>query len=117
MTEVGVVFEVLEEEMKAPIGWSKVTGHLVWDVKMDFTRKARWVLDGHKTPNLIGSTYAGVVSRDNIRIASRYAALACMVWMFSPLTLGMLTYKCRVSRKITSCVALNLELKMLGRLL
>jgi hypothetical protein len=58
MTDAGVAFEVLEEEMKAPIGWSKVTGHLVWDVKMDFTRKARWVLDGHKTPNPIGSTYA-----------------------------------------------------------
>jgi hypothetical protein len=52
-----------------------VTGHLVWDVKMDFTRKARWVLDGHKTPNPIGSTYAGVVSRDSIRIAFTYAAL------------------------------------------
>jgi len=75
MTEVGVAFEVLEEGMKAPSGWSKVTGHLIWDVKMDFTRKARWVLDGHKTPNPIGSTYAGVVSRDSIRIAFTYAAL------------------------------------------
>ena len=75
MTEVGVAFEVLEEGIKAPIGWSKVTGHLVWDVKMDFTRKARWVLDGHRTPNPIGSTYAGVVSRDSIRIAFTYAAL------------------------------------------
>jgi hypothetical protein len=76
MTEVGVAFEVLEEELKAPIGWSKVTGHLIWDVKMDFTRKARWVLDGHKTPNPIGSrTYAGVVTRDSIRIAFTYAAL------------------------------------------
>jgi hypothetical protein len=52
-----------------------VTGHLVWDVKMDFTRKARWVLDGHKTPTPIGSTYAGVVSRDSIQIAFTYAAL------------------------------------------
>jgi hypothetical protein len=75
MTEVGVAFEVLEESEKAPIGWSKVTGHLVWDVKMDFTRKARWVLDGHKTPDPIGSTYAGVVSRDSVRIAFTYAAL------------------------------------------
>jgi hypothetical protein len=75
MTEVGVAFEVLEEGITAPIGWSKVTGHLIWDVKMDFTRKARWVLDGHKTPNPIGSTYAGVVSRDSIRIAFTYAAL------------------------------------------
>eukprot|EP00957_Ditylum_brightwellii_P031977 2424411-Ditylum_brightwellii.AAC.1 len=34
-------------------------GHLVWNVKMDFIRKAQWVLDGHKTVNPIGSTYAG----------------------------------------------------------
>ena len=75
MTEVGIAFEMLEEEMQAPVGWRKVTGHLIWTVKMDFTRKARWVLDGHKTPNPIGSTYAGVVSRDSIRIAFTYAAL------------------------------------------
>jgi hypothetical protein len=61
MTKVGVAFEVLEEGIIAPNGWSRVTGHLVWDVKMDFTQKAQWVLDGHKTPNPIGSTYAGVV--------------------------------------------------------
>ena len=55
MTEVGIAFEVLEHGEKAPKGWSKVTGRLVWDVKMDFTRKARWVLDGHLTPNPIGT--------------------------------------------------------------
>jgi hypothetical protein len=75
MTEVGTAFEVLEDDMKAPIGWSKVTGHLVWDKKIDFTRKARWVLDGHRTSNPIESTNAGVVSRDNIRIAFTHAAL------------------------------------------
>jgi hypothetical protein len=75
MTKVGVAFEVLEEDMKAPVGWSEVTGHLTWDVKMDFARKARWVLDGHKTPNPIGSAYAGVVSGDSIRIAFTHAAL------------------------------------------
>ena len=53
----------------------QVTRHLVWDVKMDFTRKARWVLNGHKTPDPIGSTYAGVVSRESVRIALTYAAL------------------------------------------
>ena len=52
-----------------------MTGHLVFDVKMDLTRKARWVLDGHRTPNPIGSTYAGVVSRESVRIAFTYAAL------------------------------------------
>ena len=42
---------------------------------MDFTWKARWVLDGHKTPDPIGSTYAGMVSRESICIAFTYAAL------------------------------------------
>eukprot|EP00957_Ditylum_brightwellii_P089790 6838946-Ditylum_brightwellii.AAC.1 len=42
---------------------------------MDFTRKARWVLDGHRTVNPIGSTYAGVVSCESVRIAFTYASL------------------------------------------
>jgi hypothetical protein len=42
---------------------------------MDFTRKARWVLDGHRTPDIVGSTYDGVVSRESVRIAFTYAAL------------------------------------------
>ena len=33
------------------------------------------MLDGHKTPNVITSTYAGVVSRESVRIAFTYAAL------------------------------------------
>ncbi len=66
MFNVGIAFEMLEEGQQAPKGWSKVTGHIIWDVKMDFTRKAHWVLDGHKTPDPIASTYAGVVSRDSV---------------------------------------------------
>ena len=75
MYNVGVAFEILDEGAHAPHGWKQVTGHLVWDVKMDFTRKARWVLNGHKTPDPIGSTYAGVVSRESVHIALTYAAL------------------------------------------
>ena len=75
MYNVGVAFEILDEGTHAPHGWKRVTRHLIWDVKMDFTRKAGWVLDGHKTPDPIGSTYAGVVSRESVRIALTYAAL------------------------------------------
>ena len=75
MYNVGVAFEILEDGARAPKGWNHVTGHIVWDLKMDFTRKARWVLDGHKTPDPDGSTYAGVVSRESVRIALTYAAL------------------------------------------
>jgi hypothetical protein len=68
-------FEILPEGKTAPPAWKKVTSHLVWDIKMDFSRKARWVLDGHKTVSPIGSTYAGVVSRESVCIAFAYAAL------------------------------------------
>ena len=42
---------------------------------MDFTRKACWVLDGHKTSDPITSNYAGVVSCESVRIALTYAVL------------------------------------------
>ena len=75
MTNVGVAFEILEDDQNVPVGWSKQSGHLVFDVKMDLTRKARWVLDGHRTADPECSTYAGVVSRESVRIALTYAAL------------------------------------------
>ena len=40
-----------------------------------FHKEDRWVLDGHKTPDPIGSTYAGVVSRESVHIALTCAAL------------------------------------------
>ena len=75
MANVRVAFEILEKGKPIPVGWSKSSGHLVFDVKMDFTRKARWVKDGHRTPEPDQSTYAGVVSRESVRIALTYAAL------------------------------------------
>ena len=75
MKNVAVAFEILEKGQKAPIGWKKSSGHLVFDVKMDFTRKARWVKDGHRTVDPDQSTFAGVVSRESVRIALTYAAL------------------------------------------
>ena len=41
MTNVGVAFELMDEGAPPPPGWTKVSGHMVFDVKMDFTRKAR----------------------------------------------------------------------------
>ena len=75
MYNIGIAFEILEDLKTAPAGYTKVSGHLIWSVKMDFTRKARWVLDGHKTPDPVGSKYAGVVSRESVRIAFTCAAL------------------------------------------
>ena len=75
MKNVAVSFEILEDGAPIPVGWTKSSGHLVFDVKMDFTRKARWLKDGHLTKDPVQSTFSGVVSRESVRIAMTYAAL------------------------------------------
>ena len=75
MYNVAVAFKILEHGESLPVGYTKASGHMVFDVKMDFTRKARWVKDGHRTPDPDESTYAGVVSRESIRIMLTHAAL------------------------------------------
>ena len=62
MTNVGIAFDILDENDLVPPVWSKVTGQVKFDCKMDMTRKSRWVIDGNKTPEPLHSTYAGVVS-------------------------------------------------------
>ena len=47
---IGVAFKVLPEGYIPSVGWPRVTRHLIWNVKMYFTHKARWVLDGQKNP-------------------------------------------------------------------
>ena len=42
MHNIGIAFEILDDEKRSPpVGWKQVTGHLVFDLKMDFTRKVQ----------------------------------------------------------------------------
>jgi hypothetical protein len=75
MGNVCVAFKILGPNAKAPPGWHKASGYIVFDVKMDFTWKAQWVKDGHKTPDSTTSSFARVVSHDRIHISLTYAAL------------------------------------------
>ena len=50
MMNMGIAFDILDDNDLVPPVCSKVTGHVIFDCKMDMTRKSRWVLDGHKTP-------------------------------------------------------------------
>ena len=51
MMNVGIAFVLLEQLEQAPPGWTKASGHIIFDINMDFTRKARWVKDGNKKPD------------------------------------------------------------------
>ncbi len=57
------------------IGYQRIRCHLIFDIKMDFTRKARFVAGGHVTDPPDCMTYSSVVSRETVRIAFLLAAL------------------------------------------
>ena len=59
------------------IGYQKITCHMIFDIKIDrkFTRKARFVAEGHTTSPPSSTTYSSVVFRDSVRIAFLIAAL------------------------------------------
>jgi len=84
MRNVRIAFEkiddVTEAEMrtgKIRLGCSYCSTHMIFDIKMDgkFTRKARLVVDGHKTRPPSSITYSSVVTRDSVRIALTIASL------------------------------------------
>jgi hypothetical protein len=78
MKNVRPAFEAWEKDMlELPVGCQKITCHMMFDVKMgeNFSRKARFVADGHKTNTPAAMTYSSVVSRDSVRIALTSAAL------------------------------------------
>ena len=57
------------------VGFQEIKCHMIFDVKMDLTRKARFVAGGHLTEPPASITYSSVVSRDSVRIAFVLAAL------------------------------------------
>ena len=75
MSNIGVAFKILDTGENLPPGYRKSSGHMIYSVKMEFTRKERWVKDGHRTPDPESSSYAGFVSRESIRIILTHADL------------------------------------------
>jgi hypothetical protein len=51
MAKVRIVFEEYDGQPNSLVGYTQITGHLVFDVKLgeNFRRKARYCADGHKT--------------------------------------------------------------------
>ena len=72
---VKVAFEVLKSKKQIPKEFTEAKGFMIFDIKMDFTRKARQVKSGHLTQSTGELSYAGVVARDSVQIALTYAAL------------------------------------------
>ncbi|MGH3053464.1 MAG: reverse transcriptase domain-containing protein, partial [Gaiellaceae bacterium] len=75
MSAVECVFDVKADGETAPEGYKKIPLRMIFDVKMDFTRKARLVAGGHKTDPPTSLTYSSVASRESVRLAFLLAGL------------------------------------------
>jgi hypothetical protein len=75
MLHVFPAFKILEEGEEAPIMSKYIRCHMIFDLKLDLTRKARFVAGGHMTDPPTSLTYSSVVSRDSVRLAFLIAAL------------------------------------------
>ena len=79
MANVRVAFKIQDHGTAPPPppGYKKIPLTMIFDIKMDFTKKARLVTGGHRTvPPTSTMTYSSVVSRrESVRIAFLIAAL------------------------------------------
>ena len=75
MKNAMVSFEFSDDD-KIPVGHQKITVHMVFDVTITLTRKARLMADDHRVPNSPKeTTYSSVPSRDSVQFFSLIAAL------------------------------------------
>ena len=74
MNTIMPVFDLVDVNNQPPV-YTQASGHIIFDVKMDFTRKARFVKNGHLNPDPIDSNFAGFISRNSVHIVFTYAAV------------------------------------------
>ena len=87
--------EVRKGKVTSLIGYQEIKCHVIFDVKMDFTRKARFVAGGHLTQTPEAITYSSVVSRDSIRLAFLIAGLNGLDVLAGDVTNAYLNAPCR----------------------
>ena len=75
MENLKVDFEIIPDGKYPPAHYTKASGHLIFDVRIMLERKSICVKYLHKTPQPEWSTFAGVLSRESIRITLTYSAL------------------------------------------
>ena len=61
----------VQEANSKLVGYQQIRCNMVFDIKLDFTRKARYVAGGHTTSAPTSMTYSSVVARDSVRLVNR----------------------------------------------
>ena len=105
---------ILDESAPTPIGYQEIPCHIVFDVKMDSTRKARYVAGGHKTETPEAPTFASVVSHESICIGLLMAALNNLEVMSADIAGAYLNTPCM--EKVYTCCGLEFGAEYVGRI-
>ena len=93
---VKVAFRVLENNEPIPTGSKLIDYHIIFDVKMDLTRKARLVAGGHRNKGVPSHlTFSSVASRDSVRIMLLIAALNNLKVLSTDIGNAYLNASCR----------------------
>ena len=104
MTKVKVAWKTAEDttpdqvragKAHSLIGYSEIKRHVVFDVKMDLTRKGFFVAGGHQTKTPGAITYSSVVSHDSIRNAFLITGLNDLDVLAGDITNAYLNAPCR----------------------
>ena len=113
MKHIRPAFRILEDQEMIPIGSQWIPCHMVFDVKIDFTRKARFVAGGHKAEAPKSITYSSVVSRDSVRIAFLLAALNEVDILAADIGNAYLNADCR--EKVHTTLGIEFGQNMVGK--
>ena len=73
---VRVAFKIADDEHDLLVGSKLIPYHIIFDVKMDLTRKARLVAGGHWNKHVSSHvTFSTVAARESVHIGFKLAAL------------------------------------------
>ena len=87
--------EVRQGKVQDMVGYQEIGCHVVFDVKMTFDRKCRFVAGGHTTEAPASMTYSSVVSRNSMRLGFLLAALNGVDMLACDLENAYLNAPCR----------------------
>jgi len=95
MKNNALAFRFLEPGESPQVGSKWVPFHMIFDVKVDLTRKARFIAGGHVTTTPTQLAFSSVVTRESVRIAFLIAAVNDLQILSADIGNAYLCAQCR----------------------
>jgi hypothetical protein len=70
MKNIEPAFEFWDDDLTTVAGYQHIDCHMIFDMKITLKQKVQYVAGGHQTEHTKEVTFASILTRDSIRIAS-----------------------------------------------